>query len=317
MRCAVFPCLGLGDGLISLILSYNLALEGHRVDTFHPFMAQMNPLFPTTPFLSRGDQPPQSLSHYDTIFIFYEKSDWMETLLKEALTHYRGKTRVLNPIATPFCDYPFWEEGGFDGTKPFGENLVNYCAKKLNIPKPVQSNGITLPDHVTLKKCPKRVVIHPTSSREGKNWTKGKYLRFANQLEKRGFEPVFILTKQEKELWPEIEAPVFENLVELSYFVAESGFMVGNDSGIGHLASCLGVPTLTICRSKMGADFWRPCWAKGEVIIPPKWIPNLKGMRWRDKKWQHFVPVSKVLDRFLDLAKTCVLGDQGAALIGK
>lgn len=299
MRCAVFPCLGLGDGLLSLILSYNLVLEGHKVDTFHPFLGQMQPLFPATPLLPRGEKPAIDLARYDKVFIFYEKSDWMEALLAEACAHHREKTHVLNPIATPLHDYPYWEEGAFEGTMPLGDNLVAFCAKKLGMKAPCKANGIVLAKEKLLAKHSSRVVIHPTSSRLGKNWTPSKYLRFAEVIAKRGFEPVFILSPEEQALWPEVKAPRFADLIELTYFVAASGFMVGNDSGIGHLASCVGVPTLTICRSQMAADFWRPCFSQGEVIVPPRWIPNLKGLRWRDKKWQHFVPVSQVTNRFL------------------
>jgi ADP-heptose:LPS heptosyltransferase len=78
--------------------------------------------------------------------------------------------------------------------------------------------------------------------------------------------------------------------------------MIGNDSGIGHLASCLNLPTLIICRSKIAAPFWRPGWTSGEVILPPAWIPNLKGLRFRDKYWQKSITVPKVLKSFNLLA---------------
>ena len=76
--------------------------------------------------------------------------------------------------------------------------------------------------------------------------------------------------------------------------------MIGNDSGVGHLASCLGIPTLTICRSQMAANFWRPGWSKGAVITPPAWVPNLKGLRLRDQHWQKFISVKKVYKTFIN-----------------
>jgi len=308
MRYAVFPCLGLGDGLITLTLSYNLVRAGHQVDTYHPFMGQMQELFPKTPLLPRGEQPPE-LDQYDHLFIVYEKSPWMEELLEQSLNSYREKTTVLNPIASPLCDCPYWEEGEFDGTLPFTQNLVRFCHNKLGIEDAVGENGIVLPAGIESRKYPMRVAIHPTSSRAGKNWSKEKFLRLADRLTGEGFSPVFILTEEEQKEWPEVEAPVFEDLNALTYFIAESGYVIGNDSGIGHLGSCLGLPSLIICRSRMAADFWRPGWTPGEVIFPPKWIPNLKGMRWRDKKWQHFVPVQTVLEKFLELAKAGILSD--------
>lgn len=281
--------MGLGDGLITLILSNNLAKAGHLVDTYHPTMQGMQSWFPSLPILPfpSGELPP-----YDHYFIVYEKSPWMEAILSHCLRHFPTQTTVLNPIATPHCDYPYWEEGRFDGSKPFADNLVNFCRDILKLPHPTKENGIEPPRD--LSKNLRRVVIHPTSSRAGKNWTKSKFLKLARRLEADGLEPAFILTEKEKVDWPEVEAPTIRSLSDLARFVAESGSMVGNDSGIGHLASCLGLPTLIICRSKLAADFWRPAWRRGEVIYPPSWIPNLKGMRWRDRHWQKFISASRV-----------------------
>lgn len=294
--------MGLGDGLIASVLSHNLVRAGHQVDTFHPIMGQMQPLFPHLTFLPRNEGV-DFLQEYDHLFFIYERSEWMENLIDR----FPDKTTVLNPIATPNCDYPFWEQGRFDGNQPFVDNLVQYCRNMLGIEDPVRTNGIVLPEHIKQGKYPERVILHPTSSRMGKNWTQRQFLALANQLERKGFEPVFILTSEEKRTWPSVEAPHFKDLVAVTHFVAESGWMIGNDSGIGHLASCVGVPTLIICRSQMVANFWRPSWSEGRVIVPPSWIPNLKGMRWRDKKWQYFVPVSRVYWKFLDFRKLCVL----------
>ncbi len=281
--------MGLGDALIASVLSHNLVRVGHQVDTFHPIMGQMQPLFPHLSFLPRLEGV-DFLQEYDHLIFIYEKSEWMQNLIHR----FPDKTTILNPIATPNCDYPYWEQGRFDGNIPFVDNLVHYCRNILGIEDAVRENGIVLPEYIERGKYAQRVILHPTSSRAGKNWSQRQFLSLTNQLEKKGYEPVFILTSEEKRTWPSVEAPYFKDLVAVTHFVAESGAMIGNDSGIGHLASCVGVPTLIICRSQMVANFWRPSWTEGRVIVPPKWIPNLKGMRWRDKKWQYFVPVSRV-----------------------
>jgi heptosyltransferase III len=297
MRCAVLPCLGLGDGLITSVLSENLYRSGHTVTTYHPILWKMAPLLPHHALQARPEDPSE-LAAYDKIFLFYEKLTWMERVRNYAEEHFPEKLTVLNPIATPNRDYPFWEQGGFDGTKPFVDNLATFCKDKLGMAEPTRSNGLTLPEGITPGKYPKRVILHPTSSRPGKNWSQQKFLCLAQRLEHKGFEPIFILTKEEQLDWRGVNVPLFEDLCELTHFIAESGAMIGNDSGIGHLASSVGLPTLTICRSSLSADFWRPAWQEGRVIVPPGWIPNVKGLRLRDKKWQHFVPVSKVLREF-------------------
>jgi ADP-heptose:LPS heptosyltransferase len=152
-----------------------------------------------------------------------------------------------------------------------------------------------------LRRYPKRVVIHPKSSRESKNWPWQKFANLAEELEQEGFEPWFILTPAEKETVPPCRCPDLRNLSEMAHFVAESGAMIGNDSGIGHLASCLGLPTVTICRHKQASLFWRPAWSPGTILTPPQLLPNLKGMRWRDKYWKHCISVGRVQNAFLDL----------------
>lgn len=292
MKCAVFSCLGLGDGLLSLILSNNLRRAGHEVDTYHPFLQGLQSWFPSLPIYPF----PETFTSYDRYFIIYETTPWMQKVINFCLQNFRNNTTILNPIATPNRDYPFWEEGRFDGNLPFADNLFFFCQNTLQFPDATKDNGIQPPAH--LNYYSKRIAIHPTSSRAGKNWTKTKYLALAKKLEEDGLDPVFILTDREKNDWPEIDPPHFETLESLARFVAESGFMIGNDSGIGHLASCLGLPTLIICRSRLAANFWRPSWKRGEVLYPPSWIPNLKGMRWRDRHWQKFISVNRVYQLF-------------------
>src|SRR5690348_18510042 len=41
-HCAVFSCQGMGDGLISLVLSNNLHLNGAEATTFHPFLNELS-----------------------------------------------------------------------------------------------------------------------------------------------------------------------------------------------------------------------------------------------------------------------------------
>lgn len=289
--------MGLGDGLITLVLSNNLKRHGYSVVTYHPFLDKLQEFFPSQE-LVLFPKDLSILKSYDRLFIIYEKSDHMIEILEKAQKEFPEKTTVLNPIATLNSDYPYWEQGEFDGHFPFAENLYRYCRDILKLENPVKDNGIVIPGFVERKKHSNRVLLHPTSSRFGKNWRKEKFIALSERLKKDSFEPVFILTKKEKEDWPEVEAPEFEHLKALAVFVAESGWMIGNDSGIGHLASCLGVPTLTICRHRTAAKFWRPAWAPGEIIVPPRGIPNVSGMRLRDKNWQFFVPVRRVYKRF-------------------
>lgn len=301
-RCAVFSCQGIGDGLIALVLSNNLCLNGEEATTFHPFLDSLQPWFPHLPirrFPSLQDLE-SVLQQFDRFFIIFEKSSWMQAILQYCLEHHREKTTVLNPIATPRRDYPYWEEGRFDGNRSFVENLYTYCKDILKFAVVTKSNGIVIPKGIAPRRFEKRVVIHPASSREGKNWSREKYLELSGWLKSEGYTLSMILTQKERQGWDlkGIDAPIFIDLFEIASYVSESQYMIGNDSGIGHLASCLGLPTVTICRSAQASKFWRPAWARGEVVTPSAWIPNLKGLRLRDKHWKKWISVEKVLKSF-------------------
>ncbi len=300
--CGVFSCQGLGDGLIALVLSNNLRLNGHRVETFHPFLKGLQEWFPSLllkPFPQIAEME-MALKKFDRFFIIYEKTEWMKAILDICQQRYPERTVVLNPIATRNRDYPYWEQGKFDGAYPFVDNLYWYCQKQLGLPVVTKSNGIACPETVQFKRYPHRVVLHPKSSREGKNWPIEKFIQLAFRLKKEGWDPAFILTREEREQYS-IEAewmPIFQNIHEMAIYISESGFMIGNDSGIGHLASCLGLSTVTICRNRATAEFWRPAWSRGEIVAPSRWIPNLKGLRLRDQHWKKWVTVQAVLSKF-------------------
>ncbi len=301
MKIAIFSCAGLGDCLLTMILSENLRQQGHAVTTFHPFMQELQGWFPHLPI-----RPfPPNYADFDRFIVMYEKSTWMKDVLEKCLKFHRSATTVLNPIATPNRDYPYWEEGRFDGKVPFADNLVTFCHDILGIEEAKKVNGFVIPSDVKLRSKPRQVVIHPTSSRPGKNWPRKKFLRLARALEKRGYEPVFVVSPKERAEWP--EAPAFKNLEEMVLCVAESGLMVGNDSGIGHLASLFEIPTVSLFKNERTADFWKPAFAPNIAITPKGWLPNLKGMRWRDKYWHWGISVRYVLRAFDEL---CVLADQ-------
>jgi hypothetical protein len=302
-KCAVFSCMGLGDGLIALVLSNNLQLNGYSVDTFHPFLHELQDWFPHLPLMPFPQFGIEILEQYDRYFIIYEKSPWMRLILAYCLESYPNKTVVLNPIATRRKDYPYWEGGQFDGSRPFVDNLFRFCSERLRLKVTTKSNGISPPAAIVPRKWMRRVVLHPESSREGKNWPKEKYLQLTQRLKGAQFQPVFALTQKEREKWKldDVDAPSCATLSDLAQLVCESGYFIGNDSGVGHLASCLGLTTLTICRNAQAAKFWRPAWSRGSVVTPSFLVPNLKGMRWRDRHWKSWVGLRRVWREFQQL----------------
>lgn len=102
---------------------------------------------------------------------------------------------------------------------------------------------------------PGPIVVHPGSGSPRKNWPAERYLELVRRLRDAG-ESVRVLTGEvEQERWPSglheqfaAVAPVARpaNYVEVMNELLAARAFVGNDSGPGHLAGILGVPTLSL-----------------------------------------------------------------------
>ncbi|MFP3244975.1 MAG: glycosyltransferase family 9 protein, partial [Paraburkholderia sp.] len=75
----------------------------------------------------------------------------------------------------------------------------------------------------------------------------------------------------------------------------ESGWFIGNDSGVGHLASALGIPTLTLFRRRRVAQRWRPGFTVGDIVLPSWWVPTAA---LKERWWRESIGVGRVLKAF-------------------
>jgi ADP-heptose:LPS heptosyltransferase len=173
------------------------------------------------------------------------------------------------------------------------EQAVAFCQSKLAITNAVAEVGFVAPSTLVARRHRLRVMLHPTSYNVKKNWPHEKYLRLARRLKQQGFDPQFVLSPKERAEWsPRFEAefavPQFANAQELAVYLYESGYVIGNDSGVGHLASALGVPVLTIYRKRRDGFCWRPGWGRNAVVRP------LISMGAFKRAWAFFLSVSRV-----------------------
>ncbi|MCI5209165.1 MAG: lipopolysaccharide heptosyltransferase family protein, partial [Candidatus Electrothrix sp. ATG2] len=146
---------------------------------------------------------------------------------------------------------------------------------------------------------------HPTSAELSKNWLPQRFLTLAARLQAKGFEPVFIMSAAEEKDWQPIISDRFSlrsfaGVDQCAAFLYESGFFIGNDSGGGHLASCLDIPVLSIHGRKGKARVWRPGWGQVEVVTP---LLNVIGGSLRQHLWKYFLSVSAVERGFERLIK--------------
>lgn len=305
MKPAAILCAsGIGDGLLMMIGAHHLKMAGYEPTIFHDSAKDLSLLFEEETFLPHVplEDLETTLKAFDRVLIENDNSEraWF-------LFNLRTKGKLNN--LTFFFPTPSenMQEGDvlFDAKLPVASNLSIGCKKVLGT-APSKENGLSINPDKTFKKHSKRIVIHPTSNDSKRNWKQTQFLSLAERLKKDGYSIVFCVGPHERKDWEMIEGidlPRFNNLKELKDYIYESGFLIGNDSGLGHLASNLGIPTLTISGNPKRVRLWRPDWTLGKVATLPFPLPNFKGInfRMRENLWQSFVTVGKVYQQFKEL----------------
>ncbi|WP_194848069.1 glycosyltransferase family 9 protein [Candidatus Neptunochlamydia vexilliferae] len=286
MKAAVICSKGMGDGLMMLVASHRLKLQGYHVTTFQDSLGQLAEWFPGHHFAKRSEI--ESLDDFDLILLQNDNTPFSFNLVDK----YRDKMSIF---------YASYEEGKhrpltprdflFNRARPMVYNIAEGVANLLGQINPIQENGLMIPEGLTYQKYGKRIVIHPTSTTPKRTWHRGKFLKLAAQLKKKGYEVVFAVSPEEREEWVSSGFPVpkFPTLADLAAYLYESRLLIGNESGTGHLASNLGIPTLIVASCPKQMALWRPGFRLGKVLTPPPYIPNFKLARLREKKWQTFI----------------------------
>jgi hypothetical protein len=306
MKAATFYHNGLGDGVNGLVLSHNLSINGWEVDTYQNVMGGMQRWFSHVPILPypRIDALPSILEKYDRYFVVHNDTcPFVLQLIREGKKRYPDRLKVIYLYPSPnIINEPYYSDCLTDPSRSVAANMVRFCDLVLHLPKQELSAGMVAPPGLVRHKYSRRIVIHPTSGRPTRNWPKDRYVKLALHLEKQGYECVFVPGSQSVG-WEDVRTESFGTLDALACYLYESRYLIGNDSGLGHLASALGVPTLTVCRRKALANLWGPSLCKAVVLTPSAWIPNIGGLRWRDRYWKQFISVRQVLRGFHRLCR--------------
>ncbi len=300
MKAAVICSKGMGDGLMMMVASHRLKLEGYDVTTFQDSLGELEDWFPGHHFAKRSTIG--SLEAFDLIVLQNDNTPFSFKLIEK----YRDKIYIF---------YASYEEGKhcalkpqdriFDRALPLVTNVAQSIASILGKMDPILENGIAVPKELSYRKYQKRVVIHPTSTTPKRTWSREKFLGVAKKLEKEGYEIAFSLSPDEKEKWRGIPfaIPEFPNLSALASYLYESYFLIGNESGTGHLASNLGIPTIIIASCPKQMALWRPGFLLGKVVTPSFYIPNTKLLRLRENRWQAFISPRRVVKTFHEVVQ--------------
>lgn len=295
-RSLILTSCNLGDGLIFAVLANNLAKHGRRVTLYSPHLVELGAWIPSYTILPipAFEDLKEKLQECDEIFI--EMHDLpiihrIHSMRKEL----GSKLRFLCPLGSLFplesIDYVF------NRNRCMVENVLAFVAT-LGIP-PENSIGIVPPKGLHHRGNKSKVAMHALSANVSKNYPLAKFKKIAEKLTQLGYEPVFLAHTKESFTPPDpFSVFTFKNAEELASFLYECGFFIGNDSGPGHLASALNIPGMIVTKSEKKSRLWRPGWKKMEIIYPSNWVPNIRGLRLRDKLWQKLIFPKRILRTF-------------------
>lgn len=292
MKAAVICSKGMGDGLMMMTASYRLMKAGYDVTTFQDLLGELRAWFPGQSFAKRSTI--ESLDAFDLILLQNDNTPFSHELIRK----YRSKIHVFYASYETKKHHPLTaQDRVFDRTIPIVPNIAEGIASILGEVDPLLENGMTPLEGLVYKKHSKRILIHPTSTTPKRTWSPHKFKTVAKALRKKEYEVAFCLSPDEREAWTE-NSPLFPTLSELAVYIYESGGLIGNESGTGHLASNLGIPTLIVASDPEQMALWRPGFLLGKVVTPPSYIPNMKLLRLREKKWQTFISPRRILKTF-------------------
>ena len=273
-----------GDGLIYLTLAHLLAENGYNVTFYSTPLAQLQQFFPTInlqPALATSEWAADA-ENFSKVYLCDRNSGRKLDFAKAAV---KDKFVYLPDFAAK--------------SAPKVAQIVDYAQNSLKLAQYAAGNGCVLPKEFTTRRYDKRVILHPTSTDPRKNWPAKKFIKLARRLSDRGMTPMFVVSPDERSEWQQLVPepwliPKMSSLQQVTVFIAESGWMIGNDSGIGHLASMCGLPTLTIFRHPSRATLWRPAWSTNLTVSARMPI------KWREL-WKAQLSVARVMEHFAKL----------------
>ena len=286
-RVALVLSPAIGDSLLMMTIARNLQQNGIAVTIFGRQIQSLGAWFPeveTLDDLSVADLTAK-LSGFDQVIQMHRNKPFV------GLEQYHPRVSFLDHICR------------VRSSESMADRLAKFCVDEFGLAGADKSNGMTPPPELQHRKYPLRVAIHPTASTADKCWLPSRFIRLAIRLRELGFSPEFVVAPQERADWLHIERlglklPDLGSLDNVATWVYESGWFIGNDSGIGHLASSLHIPTLSLFMRRGIARTWRPDWGTGQVLIGSTYLPT--GFL-KERYWKYMLSVRQVSRAFEQL----------------
>lgn len=274
----------LGDGLILLLIAYNFYLKGYRLTFFNSPLLTLQDWFPWAniqPHFPQGETS-KHLQSFDVLIFQHPNRHARE----EIAPHQKRFILYKDPL--------------FMKKRSLVDIYFDACHLLFDLKDSLRTNGITIPPHFFYRKHSKRIILHPTSLRPEKNWPKDKFLKLGKRFIELGYEPVFMVSPNEEEDWKFIRSlgfdlKIFPKLSDVASYIYESAYLVGNDSGLAHLASSIQIPTIPLFIRPGVAKRWRPNFFPSFPVLP--WL-HLPGPKLQERFWKSIITVNAVIRVF-------------------
>ncbi|WP_321878013.1 glycosyltransferase family 9 protein [Paraburkholderia bannensis] len=283
-RVAVITSHALGDTLLLMVIVRNLLDHGAQVVVFGRAAWALRGWFPDVDIRAVPDETilRDTLAPFDVVLQMHDHQPVRN------LPAFHETVRILDPLTADI-----WN-------RPMVMRFTDFCRAEFGLTEVGTGNGLVPRTGLQHRRYGRRVVIHPEASTSDKRWLPHRFLRLARHLERRGYDVAFVMAPDELSRWDTLllsrfAVHTFSNLDGLAGWLYESGWFIGNDSGVGHLAANLGVPTLSLFRRRAVAQRWRPAWGNAQVVLPWQWLP---GALLKERFWRETLTCSRVLSAF-------------------
>lgn len=322
-RIALVSYDSLGDGLVYLMMAENLRLNGFDVTYYGTRISQLAdwvPQLKVRPYPLMCDMESE-FGDFD--LVLYSPPSFVRHTLTDAEMRQLAQRYVMLCVSRSFSGS--WRvdhrqrigqalpprksrqlqrlagcSGRIGRRKASRETVVQtalaFMKNSMGLERVTPDVSLHAPAGLEHRRYRNRVVICPDSAEpERKDWTPSRVVDLAARLKARGLDPKIVGCPQNIDMWRRMssgvcESPALPSTEALAAYLYESAVVVGSDSGSGHLASFLRIPTVTIHRRMNRTFAWRPGWGPGVVVCPVITLSVMKTHVWRP-----FIPTAKIL----------------------
>lgn len=279
MKIAIIPANGIGDAVLFLPIFFLCKKLCHNTSIFSNHFESFGPWAQNICYQKKIETPfiENELKNFDIIILQHDNSENSKKISK-----------LGNLIYTFYGEYNIQKHGALkekdyvcDKQKSMLWNVLQ--AQKLWFGEQSDFIDFAVPEGLIHQKHTNKIAIHPSSTSPDKNWPEAKYKQLALSLQKKGYQTIFITENNKNK---------FDSIGDLLSFLYEIKLFIGNDSGPGHLASALKIPTITLGSSKKHLSFWRPSFFENQIVHPPF---KLDYFSFVQKNWKPFITIRMLL----------------------